>query len=87
MSSTSLESILTSVMLTFRWVGITAISIVSMALLISEAAKSKLSPAKIFTVAGSGVLAGVLFWVLPTVIFWARGDAETIVPSDSILYN
>jgi hypothetical protein len=77
----SLESVLFNVLVVFRWVGIVAIAIVAMAILISEGAKSKLSPGKILVVAGSGVLAAVLFWVLPTLINLARTDADLVVPN------
>lgn len=81
---TYLGDILYSALLYFRWVGIIAITILSMAILISEAAKSKLSPAKILTVAGSGLLAAILFWVLPVVIDYARRDVTPIVPAGPI---
>jgi uncharacterized membrane protein len=83
-----LETILYNGLVWFRWVGIIAIAIVAMAILISEGAKEKLSPGKVLTVAGSGVLAAVLFWVLPTVINYARQDTNiTIVPDTVGLYR
>ncbi|MFC9897810.1 hypothetical protein ACFVMC_29325 [Nocardia sp. NPDC127579] len=55
-----------------------------MAVLISEAAKSRLSPAKILTVAASAVLAAVLFWVLPSLVNYARSDSGIIVPDHPV---
>jgi uncharacterized membrane protein len=80
----NLESVLYSVLLVFRWVGIVAIAILAMAFLISEGAKEKLSPGKILTVTGSGILAAVMFWVLPTIINYARSDANEIVPNTPV---
>jgi hypothetical protein len=83
----SLESVLFNVLLVFRWVGIVAIAIVAMAILISEGAKSKLSPGKILTVAASGLLAAALFWSLPTLIGYARDDAIVQIAPEGGLYR
>ncbi len=80
----NLETVLYDVLLVFRWVGIIAIAITAMAILISEGAKEKLSPGKVLTVAASGVLAAALFWVLPTLINYARSDADLIVPNNPV---
>ena len=79
-----LESFIYNFMVSFRWLGIIAIAIVAMAVLLSEAAKEKLSPGKILTVTGSGVLAAVMFWILPTLVDYARTDADAIVPNQPI---
>ncbi|NUS42720.1 MAG: hypothetical protein HOQ24_03355 [Mycobacteriaceae bacterium] len=81
---TSLESTLQSVLLEFRTLGMVLIAMIAMALLISEGAKSKLSPGKILTVVGSGILAAGLFWVLPTIISYVQSDAEVVVPSSGL---
>jgi uncharacterized membrane protein len=87
MQMSNLESVLYNMLVWFRWVGIIAIAIVAMAVLISEGAKEKLSPGKILTVAGSGVLAAVLFWILPTLINYARSDATVEIAPDTVLYR
>ncbi|RUS65377.1 hypothetical protein CUZ56_03042 [Saezia sanguinis] len=57
---------------------------VAMGVLVSEAAKSKLSPAKIVGVTLSGLLAAVAFWMLPTLVNYARSDANIIVPDHPV---
>ncbi|WP_067721523.1 hypothetical protein [Nocardia yamanashiensis] len=81
---TSLANILVNVLLAFRWIGIIVLTIASMAILIAEAAKNKLSPGKVLTVAGSAVLAAVVFWVLPTVINYARDDTKAVIDNHPI---
>jgi hypothetical protein len=76
--------ILYNTLVFIRWSGLIVITILSMAVLISEAAKSKLSPAKILGVAASAVLAAVMFWVLPTLVNYARTDSNIIVPDQPI---
>jgi hypothetical protein len=49
-------------------------------MLISEGIKSKLSPAKLFTVVASAIVAAVLFWVLPDLVSYARTDGNRIAP-------
>ncbi|MFE4455793.1 hypothetical protein ACFROC_00415 [Nocardia tengchongensis] len=78
---TQLGYILYGVLLVFRWIGLIVLTIASMAILISEAAKSKLSPGKVLAVAGSAIVAAVVFWVLPTLVNYARIDSGTIVPN------
>lgn len=80
----NLSNILYGVLIFVRWAGLILITIISMAVLISEAAKSRLSPAKILGVAGSAILAAVLFWVLPTLVNYARTDSNIIVPDHPI---
>ncbi|MFD4405522.1 hypothetical protein ACFWPH_22470 [Nocardia sp. NPDC058499] len=80
----NLSNILYGILVFVRWAGLILITIVSMAVLISEAAKSKLSPAKILGVAGSAILAAVLFWMLPTLVNFARADANMIVPDHPV---
>jgi hypothetical protein len=76
-----LQTVLYDFLLQFRWLGIIAIALVAMAVLITEGAREKLSPTKLLTVTASGVLAAVLFWTLPTVIDYARSDADLIIPA------
>ncbi|TLF55277.1 hypothetical protein [Nocardia cyriacigeorgica] len=80
----NLSNILYGVLIFVRWAGLILITIISMGVLISEAAKSKLSPGKILGVAGSAVLAAVLFWMLPTIVNYARSDANVIVPDHPV---
>ncbi|ONM46341.1 hypothetical protein [Nocardia donostiensis] len=80
----NLSNILYGVLIFVRWAGLILITIISMGVLISEAAKSKLSPGKVLGVAGSAILAAVLFWMLPTLVNYARSDANTIVPDHPI---
>ena len=75
----SLYNILTTVLYTFRWIGLAILTIASMAILISEAAKSKLSPGKVLAVAGSAIVAAVIFWILPTIVSDATSDSNTLV--------
>ncbi|NKY87221.1 hypothetical protein [Nocardia veterana] len=79
-----LNSLLYYILLVVRALGIVIITILSMGILISESAKSKLSPAKVLGVVGSAILAAVLFWMLPTIINYARSDATSVVPDQPI---
>ncbi|MFE2960997.1 hypothetical protein [Nocardia tengchongensis] len=81
---TQLGYILYSVLLVFRWIGMIVLAIASMAILISEATKSKLSPGKVLAVTGSAVVAAALFWMLPTLINYARIDSGTVIPNAPI---
>ncbi|MEV6072943.1 hypothetical protein AB0L82_40905 [Nocardia sp. NPDC052001] len=76
---TQLGNILYGVLLVFRWLGLIILTIASMGILISEATKNKLSPGKVFAVTGSAIVAAVLFWILPTIINYARVDSGTVV--------
>ncbi|MDR7168989.1 hypothetical protein ACFYU5_33365 [Nocardia aobensis] len=67
-----------------RWAGIIIIAIAGMALLISEGVKSKLSPGKVLGVAASAIVAAILFWILPTVVNYARVDSNRIVPDQPV---
>ncbi|MFE9575188.1 hypothetical protein ACFYO1_02285 [Nocardia sp. NPDC006044] len=60
--------------------GLVIVGLVSTYVLIAEAAKSKLSAARIITVAASAILAGVVLWILPSLINYARYDVSTFVP-------
>lgn len=80
----NLSNILYGILIFVRWAGLILITILSMAVLIHEAVSSKLSPAKILAVVGSAVLAAVLFWVLPTLVNYARTDSNIIVPDHPI---
>ncbi|MFF2554725.1 hypothetical protein ACFVUS_27240 [Nocardia sp. NPDC058058] len=77
---TQLGNILYGILLIFRWIGLIILTIASMAILISEATKNKLSPARVFAVTGSAIVAAVLFWILPTIVNYAREDSRVIVP-------
>ncbi|MET9489841.1 hypothetical protein [Nocardia sp. NPDC006630] len=81
---TQLGNILESVLLVFRWIGLIILTIASMAILISESTKSKLSPGKVLAVAGSAIVAAVVFWILPTLVNYARVDSDTIIPNAPI---
>ncbi|WP_405136703.1 hypothetical protein [Nocardia sp. NBC_01388] len=81
---TQLGNILESVLLVFRWIGLIILTIASMAILISESTKSKLSPGKVLAVAGSAIIAAVVFWILPTLVNYARVDSDTIIPNAPI---
>ncbi|WP_280454758.1 hypothetical protein [Nocardia brasiliensis] len=60
--------------------GLLLLVLVATGVLISEAARSRLSPGKLIVVAGSAILAGVVLWVLPSLINYARYDVGTIIP-------
>ncbi|MGW4247304.1 hypothetical protein [Nocardia sp. NPDC004722] len=77
---TQLGTILYLVLDAVRWLGLIILAIASLAILISEAAHNKLSPSKVLTVAGSAILAALVFWALPTLVNYARVDSTTIVP-------
>ncbi|WP_067670641.1 hypothetical protein [Nocardia miyunensis] len=79
-----LSTILVYILQWVRWGGIILIAIIGMCILVSEAAKSKLSPSRIITVTGSALLAAVLFWLLPTLVNYARVDSNSIVPDHPI---
>ncbi len=79
-----LSIILEYVLQLVRWLGIIIVAIVGVSLIISEGAKSKLSPSRVLVVAGSAVLAAVLLWILPTVINYARVDTNSVVPDHPI---
>ncbi|GAB2559374.1 hypothetical protein [Nocardia heshunensis] len=81
---TNIAAILYMILQAVRYIGILVLIIASMAILISEAAKNKLSPAKILTVVGSAIIAALLFWALPNLIYFARSDTIKIVPDRQI---
>ncbi|MFE3029260.1 hypothetical protein ACFXO9_30810 [Nocardia tengchongensis] len=81
---THLNTILENALQSFQWLGLIVLTIAAMGILISEAAKAKLSPGKVFAVVGSAVMAAVLFWALPTIINYARVDSSVIVPNAPI---
>ncbi|MDO3648251.1 hypothetical protein [Nocardia mangyaensis] len=76
----SLTNMLYGILLFVRWAGLILIAIVGIGVLISEAVKERLSPGKVLAVAGSAILAGVLIWVLPTLINYSRAEVGTIIP-------
>ncbi|MEV0032792.1 hypothetical protein [Nocardia sp. NPDC050793] len=79
--ASNLGNLLYGVLLWIRWVGLILIAIVAVGLLISDGAKTKLSPNRIFVVAASALLAAVMIWVTPTLINYARKDANMYVPN------
>ncbi|MGV9411246.1 hypothetical protein ACWDOP_15120 [Nocardia sp. NPDC003693] len=81
---TQLGTILYGWLLVFRWLGLIVLTIAAMAILISESAKSRLSLGKVLAVAASGVVAAVVFWILPTMVNYARVDSGTIVPDHPV---
>ncbi|MBF4997595.1 hypothetical protein A5780_07090 [Nocardia sp. 852002-20019_SCH5090214] len=80
----NLNALLYYILLVVRALGIIVITILAMGILISEAAKSKLSPTKVLGVVGSAILAAVLFWMLPTLVNYARSDATSVVPDQPV---
>lgn len=84
MLSTELANLLERVLYALRWGGMIIIAIVGMGLLISEGTKSKLAPGRVITVVGSALLAAVLFYILPTLINYARIDGATVLPDHPI---
>ncbi|MCC3326396.1 hypothetical protein [Nocardia abscessus] len=80
----NLANILYGFLIFIRWGGMIVIAIVSIGVLVSEGAKSKLSPGRIIVVFGSGLLAGFAIWILPTSINYVRTDANLIVPDHPI---
>ncbi|NUS44698.1 MAG: hypothetical protein HOQ24_13545 [Mycobacteriaceae bacterium] len=80
----NLSNILYGVLLFVRWAGIILIAIVGIAMIISEGAKSKLSPGKLLAVGASAILAAVLVWTLPSLVNYARSDAGVVVPDHPI---
>lgn len=63
-----------------RIAGIIVISLVAIGVLISEGAKSKLSPGRTIMVTASAILAGVCIWLVPSLINYARYDVNSVVP-------
>ncbi|WP_331723085.1 hypothetical protein [Nocardia sp. NBC_00511] len=80
MGTPHLLQILTNIMEEGRWFGIVILTIGSGGILISEAFRNRLSPGRVALVAGSAIFAGVVFWILPSVINYGRVDSGTIVP-------
>ncbi|WP_442939599.1 hypothetical protein [Nocardia sp. CY41] len=79
-----MSNILYGILIFVRWGGLIIIAIITIGVLISEAAKSRLSPGRIILVFGSGLMAGVAIWILPTAMNYARTDANLIVPDHPI---
>ncbi|WP_063044592.1 hypothetical protein ACQPZ2_13335 [Nocardia pseudovaccinii] len=65
-----------------RWAGMIVIAGCGMVLLISEGVKSKLSPGKLIGVTLSALMAGILFWTLPTLLNYARVDSNSRIVQD-----
>lgn len=80
----NLTNVLYGVLIVVRWGGIIIIAIISIGVVISESAKSRLSPMKIIVVVFSGGLGGVAIWILPTIVNLARVDANLIVPDHPV---
>ncbi|MBF6301264.1 MULTISPECIES: hypothetical protein [Nocardia] len=80
----NLSNILYGILIFVRWGGLIIIAIITIGVVISEGAKSRLSPARIIVVFFSGIMAGVVIWILPTTINYARTDANLIVPDHPV---
>lgn len=80
----NLNAVLFWVLWVVRGAGIVILTIVAMGVLISEAAKNKLSPLKIIGVLGSAILAAIGFWMLPTMVNYARDDVQRVIPDQPI---
>ncbi|RDI54566.1 hypothetical protein [Nocardia mexicana] len=76
--------ILSEVLQFVRWGGLIILTIVILGIFISEAARSRLSPGRILVVAATGILAAVIFWLLPTLVNYARVDSNSIVPDHPV---
>ncbi|WP_280264950.1 hypothetical protein [Nocardia wallacei] len=76
--------ILSEVLQFVRWAGLICLTIVILGIFLSEAARSRLSPGRIIVVAATGLLAAVLFWLLPTLVNYARVDSNAVVPDHPI---
>ncbi|MEU0539036.1 hypothetical protein [Nocardia sp. NPDC005978] len=80
----ALATFLTRALLEFRWLGTIILAFIAGGVLIADAAKSRLSPGKMLLTVGSGLLAVVLFWTLPSLINYVRSDSGNIVPNQPI---
>ncbi|MEV0359737.1 hypothetical protein AB0H71_27130 [Nocardia sp. NPDC050697] len=83
----SLTSILVIVLNFVRWAGLIVIAIVAIGILIAESARTKLAATRVIGVGASAVLAGVVLWVLPALINYARIDSNSIVPNFPVGYG
>lgn len=73
-----------NILIVVRWVGAIVIVIVTTGLLVTEAARSRLSPTRVVGVACTGIFAVVLIWTLPSLANYARTDANRIVPDQPV---
>lgn len=80
----NITNILYSILLFTRFAGIIVIAILGIMFLITEGARSKLSPGKIIAVGASTLLAAFVLWTLPSLVNYARSDSRTIVPDHPI---
>src|SRR5690606_1965695 len=80
----NLTGVLLVILQLVRAAGLILLAIIGIGTLISEGAKSKLTPAKVRTVAGSASLAGVLIWLLPALISHARWEVNAVVPDSPV---
>lgn len=80
----NLSFILYNVLIFVRWSGLILIGILAMAVLLEQAATNRLSATKTIGVVGSAILAAIAFWVLPTLVNYARTDSSIIVPDHPI---
>lgn len=81
---TNTSTILYYILSIVRWGGIIIIAIIGMAILITEAGSSKMSPMKILAVAFSTLMAAAIFWILPTMVNYVRSDVSTVVPDQPV---
>lgn len=80
----SLYLILTNILSVVRYAGIIVITIGGLWMLLTGSIESRFSPAKVFAIAASAVLAAVLFWILPDLVSYARNDTTSIVPDNPV---
>ncbi len=83
----NLTDILVIILNFVRYAGLIVITILAIGVLIFEGARTKLSAMRIVGVAGSAVLAGVVLWVLPALINYARIDSNSVVPNFPVGYG
>ena len=80
----NLTNILYTILLFVRFAGIIIVAILGMAFVITEGARSKLSPGKLLGVAASTILAAFIFWTLPSLVNYTRSDSRTVIPDHPI---
>ncbi|MET9029350.1 hypothetical protein ABZW96_27580 [Nocardia sp. NPDC004168] len=63
-----------------RIVGVILIAIISIFTLIQSAARDRLSVTKLLVTGAGALLAGAMVWMLPTLIYLARDEAQANLP-------
>jgi hypothetical protein len=74
-------NILYTILCWIRIAGMIGIVIVALFLFIPDVAHNRFSPARILSFAASAILAGVVFWLLPDMIHFARTGSRQFVPA------